>query len=193
MSRICVFCGSSPGVDPRHRRAAQALGTLIAERGLGLVYGGGGVGLMGVLADAALAAGGEVIGVIPGPLASKEVAHPGVTTMHVVSTMHERKALMGSLSDGFIAMPGGFGTYEELFETITWAQLGIHRKSIGLLNVAAYFDPLLALIDNGVAAGFIRPQYRRLVVAAPEPADLLSAMASHELPETRVWIRPEQS
>ncbi len=193
MNSVCVFCGSQPGVNSGYRKGAVRLGRLLAERGLGLVYGGGGIGLMGALADAALASGGRVVGVIPQPLASKEVAHPGVSEMHVVATMHERKALMARLSDAFIALPGGYGTYEELFETITWAQLGIHRKKIGVLNLDGYFDPLLRLIENGVAAGFIKEPYRELVVSDPDPETLLDKMASHRLPRTRIWITAEQS
>lgn len=193
MKRICVFCGSNTGVNPSYRKGAMELGRLLATRGLSLVYGGGAVGLMGILADAALKEGGQVVGVIPAPLASKEVAHPGLSQMHVVSSMHERKALMAELSDAFIAMPGGYGTFEELFETITWVQLGIHRKTVGLLNLVRYFDPLIELIDNAVAEGFIHRQYRELIAASPSPLELLDLLATHQLPQTRTWISSQQS
>src|SRR4051812_49148308 len=149
--RVCVFCGSNPGARPEYAAAARAVGRALAERGRGLVYGGGNVGLMGVCADAALAAGGEVIGVIPDALQTAEVAHGGLTRLHVVRTMHERKALMADLSDAFAALPGGFGTLDELFEILTWAQLGIHAKPVAILNVAGFFDPLLAMLDHQTA------------------------------------------
>jgi len=152
VKRICVFAGSSAGGRPAYAEAARELGQALVGRGLGVVYGGGSVGLMGTLADAVLAAGGEVIGVIPGPLARREFAHAGLTRMHVVGSMHERKALMASLVDGFVALPGGFGTFEETLEVLTWSQLGIHRKPIGLLNTAGFFDPLLAWIEKAIAA-----------------------------------------
>ena len=162
--RLCVFCGSRGGNDPRFAQAAVELGTLMAERDIGLVYGGGRVGLMGLLADAARAADGEVIGVIPQALAEREIAHSGLTELRVVESMHERKALMGELSDGFIALPGGFGTLEEFCEVITWSQLGIHRKPCGILNVAGYFTHLIAMFDYAVAQGFISVENRGIVL-----------------------------
>ncbi|HEX5084295.1 MAG TPA: TIGR00730 family Rossman fold protein, partial [Blastocatellia bacterium] len=156
IKRICVFCGSLSGARDVYGEQARALGRAMAERGIGLVFGGGGIGMMGAVADAVIEAKGEVIGVIPYALATKERAHPDVD-MRVVNTMHERKAMMAELSDAFIAMPGGFGTFEEVMETITWGQLGIHRKPVGLFNVAGYYDPLLAMIDRAIDEGFIRP------------------------------------
>jgi len=172
MKRICVFCGSATGNPPSYGQAAQRLGEALVQRRLGLVFGGGHIGLMGVLADAVLQGGGEVIGVIPQALLDKELAHSGVADMRIVQTMHERKALMAELSDAFLALPGGYGTLDEFFEIVTWAQLKIHRKPIGLLNVAGFFDPLLAWIDGAVAAGFIKPQHQELIEVSAE-IDLL--------------------
>lgn len=181
-TRVCVFTGSQVGSRAVYAEQARTLGRVLARRGIGLVYGGGSVGLMGVLADAALEAGGEVIGVIPEALMIREVTHPGLTELHVVSTMHERKALMAELSDAFIAMPGGFGTLDELFETITWAQLGLHRKPIGLLNVDGYFDPLLAFIDHAIAEEFVLPEYGALLTVGNEPGVLLEMLLAYEPP-----------
>lgn len=164
MESICVFCGSSNGSDPAYAKAARHLGQAIAGNGLTLVYGGGHVGLMGVVADAALEAGGEVIGVMPKSLVDREIAHTGLTKLHVVSSMHERKALMADLSDGFIALPGGNGTLEEFFEVLTWAQLGEHDKPCGLLNAAGYYDPLLAVFDQMVLMKFLEPVHRDLIL-----------------------------
>jgi hypothetical protein len=189
MKRICVFCGSSPGARPVYAEAARATGRMLAERGIGLVYGGGNVGLMGEVADAVLAAGGEVTGVIPKALMEREVGHRGLTTLHVVGTMHERKALMVDLSDGFVALPGGYGTLDELCEALTWSQLGIHARPCGVLNVDGYFDALLALFDHAVREGFVREAHRRLVLEAAEPAALLEAMAGFRAPEGEKWIR----
>jgi len=191
MKRVCVFCGSNDGVDPAYREAAAELGTLLAARKMGLVFGGGSVGLMGAIADAALEAGTEVIGVIPRPLATKELLHPRVPDMRCVDDMHQRKALMAELADAFVALPGGYGTFEELFEVITWAQLGFHRKNIGLLNVAGYFDPLVRLIDHAVDRGFIKADHRRLIVVARQPDELLDQLAAHQLPEVRKWLGPD--
>ena len=155
MRRVCVFCGSKVGHNSLYRDTAQTLGKLLVKGGLGLVYGGGSVGLMGVIADTVLAAGGEVIGVIPEMLATTELLHTGVQQMHRMHSMHARKAKMAELSDAFIALPGGYGTFEELLEMITWAQLGIHRKPVGLLNVAGYYDPLVQFVDHAIAEGFI--------------------------------------
>lgn len=182
IKRVCVFCGSNPGKDPVYSRAADALGRTLARRGMGLVYGGGSVGLMGIVADGALAGGGEVIGVIPKALARQEIAHEGLTRMHVVPDMHTRKAKMTELADGFIALPGGYGTLEELFEVVTWAQLGLHEKPIALLNAAGYFDGLLGCIDAAVLEGFIRPEHRRLLLTGTEPDALLDAMGRYEPP-----------
>ncbi len=189
LHRLCVFCGSSAGFDPVHRRAADELGALMARDGIELVYGGGSVGLMGAIADAVLAANGRVIGVIPQFLATKELLHTGVTDLRVTHDMHERKALMAELSDGFIAMPGGLGTFEELFEVLTWSQLGLHCKPIGLLSVAGYFDPLVAMIDRAIDDGFCKEQHRGLFVVDDESARLLERLRTHEAPQVRKWIR----
>jgi hypothetical protein len=178
MSRaVCVYCGSSLGARPEYADAARRVGTALGRRGVGLVYGGGRTGLMGVVADAVLAAGGRVVGVIPGHLAGPERAHGGLTELHVVDGMHERKALMARLASGFLALPGGVGTYEEFFEILTWAALGLHAKPIGLLNVAGFFDPLLRLLDHAVAERFVRPRHLGLVHVSDDPeaiaADLL--------------------
>jgi len=180
--RICVFCGSSPGRRPAFASAAAELGARLARDGIGLVYGGGSVGLMGTVADAALAAGGEVQGVIPNVLSEKEVAHRGLTRLHVVKSMHERKALMAEMSDAFVALPGGFGTLDELFEAIAWGQLGIHRKPIGLLDVEGYFDSLVSFVDRAVEDGFVRPAYRGLFVRSDTVDGLLAALARHQPP-----------
>ncbi len=182
MRRICVYAGSNKGTRQEYQQAARALGEELVVRGLGLVYGGGRVGLMGVIADAVLAAGGEVIGVIPGALFPVEVAHQDITTLYEVKSMHERKALMADLSDGFIALPGGCGTYDEFFEIFTWAQIGIHQKPIGLLNVVNYFDPLLTLLTHGVNEGFIPPQYMSLLHQSDNPGDLLDRLAAYTPP-----------
>jgi hypothetical protein len=192
MDRIAVFCGSQVGTDDRYRQAAVELGQLLVARGEGLVFGGGSIGLMGVLADAVLAAGGEVIGVLPKMLATKELLHPGVPDMRLVDTMHDRKALMADLSYAFIALPGGFGTFEELFEVITWAQLGIHAKSVGLLNVAGYFDSLVRLIDHAVHEQFIKPQHRELIVVEERPDILLARLDEHQPPPVRKWLGPDE-
>jgi uncharacterized protein (TIGR00730 family) len=176
MPRVCVFCGSSHGRDGVYRESAAAVGRLIAARGLGLVYGGGSVGLMGVVADAALASGGEVIGVIPEGLARAEIAHAGLSELHVVPGMHARKAMMASLADAFLALPGGFGTLDELFEIVTWSQLGLHRKPIALLNVAGYFDPLLTFLERAVADGFVAPSNHHLILSGTQPEELLGRL-----------------
>jgi uncharacterized protein (TIGR00730 family) len=173
LKRICVFCGANTGSRPEYANAARELASLMASRGIGLVYGGGNIGLMGIIADAMLEAGGEVIGVIPASLVAREVAHRGVTELRVVQTMHERKALMNELSDAFIAMPGGFGTLDEFFEILTWSQLGIHCKPSGLLNVAGYYDDLLVMLDHGVREKLLRPEHRALVITDTDAARLL--------------------
>ena len=187
-NRLCVFAGSSDGAHPDYGAAAEALGSTLARRGIGLVYGGARVGLMGIVADAALAAHGEVIGVIPERLIAKEIAHQGLTDLRVVSSMHERKALMADLSDGFIALPGGWGTIEELFEVLTWGQLGLHGKPCGLLNVHGYFDRLLAFVDHAVDEGFVRREYRRMITVGESAPDLLDRFAAYESPVVEKWI-----
>jgi uncharacterized protein (TIGR00730 family) len=174
--RICIFCGSSSGGNPIYARATEVFGRLICRRGIDVVYGGGKVGLMGLLADACLSEGGRVIGVIPQALMDKEVAHLGLTELRVVSSMHERKALMADLSDAFVALPGGYGTWEELFEMLTWSQLGLHRKACGLLNVDGYYDSLLALADEAVTEGFLREVNRDLLLSGKDPERLLEAL-----------------
>lgn len=181
-SRVCVFCGSSFGNSPAFRENAERVGRAIARKGFGLVYGGGRVGLMGVVADAALAEGGEVIGVIPEVLSSHEVAHHGLTELHVVAGMHERKAMMTARSDAFLTLPGGVGTYEEFFEILSWAALGIHAKPIGLLNVEGYFDPLLALLEFGADSGFIRRRHLAPLRVSDDPDALVADILSHSPP-----------
>jgi hypothetical protein len=187
VKRVCVYCGSSVGRDPRYREAATALGKSLARRGIGLVFGGGSVGLMGVLADAVLAEGGSAVGVIPHGLLAREVGHRGLTELREVPTMHARKALMADLSDAFLALPGGLGTFEELFESITWSQLGIHRKPLGLLNVAGYYDHLVALIDHAVGEGFVPPATRAMVLVDDDPESLLGALLAYEAPTGPTW------
>lgn len=194
MRRVCAYCGANPGRDGVYVEAAQAFGAQLVERGFGLVYGGGGTGLMGALADAVLAAGGEAIGIIPAALKAREVAHTGLTELRVVETMHERKALMAELSDGFVALPGGMGTLEELSETLTWAQLGIHPKPCGLLDVGGYWQPLVTLFDEMVAQGFLKPLHRGLLLHDAEPGPLLQAMERWSPPEElEVWLDASQS
>lgn len=193
MKRLCVFAGSSRGSRPEYAAAAGELAAELARRRLGLVYGGGSVGLMGVLADAALAHGAEVIGVIPQGLATRELAHAGLTELRVVGSMHERKALMAALVDGFVALPGGLGTFEETLEVLTWSQLGIHRKPVGLLNVAGYFDGLRTMLGHAVTEGFLRREYLELALFAATPAALLEAIAAWEPPPiVRAWLGPGQ-
>ncbi|MBP8230820.1 MAG: TIGR00730 family Rossman fold protein [Rhizorhabdus sp.] len=192
ISTLCVFCGSSPGHDPVHGTAARALGGALTDAGIDLVYGGGHVGLMGMVADAVLAGGGRVTGVIPQALHDLEVAHHGLTTLHVVGSMHERKAMMADLSDGFIAMPGGIGTFEELFEMWTWGQLGYHRKPVGLLNVGGFYDRLVGFIDDVVDAGFLRAAHRSMLMVEEDPAALVARMQAYEPPVIEKWIGREQ-
>jgi hypothetical protein len=193
MRRVCVFCGSSPGRRGVYAEAARRLGRTLAGRGIGLVYGGASVGLMGAVADAVLDAGGaEVIGVIPEALVRKEVVHSGLPDLRVVGSMHERKALMAELSDGFVALPGGIGTLEELFEVWTWAQLGVHPKPCGLLDVAGFYAPLGAFMDQVVREGFLRPEHRDLLLIDTEPAPLLDRMAAYRPPPLRAWLTPEE-
>jgi uncharacterized protein (TIGR00730 family) len=187
---LCVFCGSSTPPDPRYANAATALGELVASRNIDLVYGGGSVGLMGALADAALAAGGRVLGVIPTGLFSREVAHPALTELREVRTMHERKQLMYDLADGFVALPGGLGTLEELAEVTTWSQLGLHAKPVVLLDVDRFWDPLVAQLDRMVAVGLLKPASRELIQRAGTAEDALSALAAARPPRERTWITP---
>jgi hypothetical protein len=191
LRRVCVFCGSSLGARPDYADAARVLGSELAARGIGLVYGGAHVGLMGAVADACRQAGGEVVGVIPGSLVEAEVAHTDLDDLRIVSTMHERKALMADLSDGFVALPGGFGTLEEFCEVLTWSQLGLHSpaKPCGLVDVAGFFGPLIALFDSAVDQGFLRPENRRLVLAAADPSTMLDALAGWQAPPPiRKWV-----
>jgi len=188
MKRVCVFAGSSAGVRPEYMTAATDLGRVLAARGIGLVYGGARVGLMGAVADAVLTGGGEVTGVIPRSLVEKEVAHSGLTELRVVTTMHERKALMADLSDAFIALPGGWGTLDEFFEILTWAQLGLHCKPCGVLNVQGYFDRLLSFLDHSVEQGFVRREYGALLAVSDDPSTLLDALRAQTPPGVEKWI-----
>jgi uncharacterized protein (TIGR00730 family) len=190
VDRICVFCGASAGRDPAYAALAARVGSGLAARRIGLVYGGGRVGLMGAVADAALAAGGEVVGVIPRRLVARELAHPGLTQLHVVGSLHERKAMMSELADGFIGLPGGLGTLEELAEVASWAQLELHRKPIGLLGPPGYWEPLLAWLDNAVTEGFIAPQHRRLVNLDADLEALLGRFEAWEPPADRWGAAP---
>jgi uncharacterized protein (TIGR00730 family) len=193
LQTICVFCAANPGVDPAYVEQATAMGRFLAESGRRLVYGGGRTGLMGALADGALAAGGEVIGIMPRHLVDHEVAHTGLTKLHVVASMHERKSLLAELSDGFLAMPGGLGTLEEIFEVWTWGQLGLHRKPYGLLQVGDFFAPLLRFLDHAVEEGFIRQEYRDLLVVATEPSSLISRMENMSPPPLPRWVDREST
>jgi len=188
MKRIAVYCGSSFGGDPRFAEVAAGVGRTLAGRGIGLVYGGGRLGLMGTVADAALAAGGEVIGVIPEALKEAEAAHRGLTQLHIVSGMHERKALMTDLCDGFVTLPGGIGTMDELFEALSWQLLGYHKKPVGLLNVAGYYDDLIAFLDGMTASGFLRPQHRANLVQSGDIDDLLDRLESNAVAPTIIEI-----
>lgn len=188
MNRICVFTGSSPGARPGYATAAVDLGELLAARQHTLVYGGANVGLMGVLADSVMAAGGRVIGVIPEGLLEKEVAHHGISELRVVASMHERKATMAELSDGVVALPGGLGTLEELFEMLTWAQLGLHAKPCGLLNAEGYFDKLIEFLDHAVEERFIAPEHRQMVISERDPTALLDQMKRYEPTRIEKWL-----
>ncbi len=186
--RLAIFCGSNPGVRPDYVEAARSLGRLLAQRGIGIVYGGSNVGLMAALADAMMDELGDVIGVIPRMLVEREVANTALTDLRIVDSMHQRKAMMAELADGFIALPGGIGTLEEFFETWTWGQLGMHAKPCGLLNVAGYFDPLLEFLDHAVAERFVRDVHRAMVVVESDPASLLSRFESYEPPRVVKWL-----
>ncbi|WP_043830925.1 TIGR00730 family Rossman fold protein [Muricoccus aerilatus] len=188
MKRVCVFCGANPGNNPAHAEAARALGLAIADRGLGLVYGGGKVGLMGIVADAALEGGAEVDGVIPEHLMQRELGHGSVTRLHVVASMHERKAMMAALSDGFVVLPGGFGTLEEAFEVLTWSQLGLHRKGTVFLDVQGYWSRLNGMLDAMADEGFVKPEHRAIALTAAEPVEALDLLAAFRPPEVTRWI-----
>ena len=188
IKRIVVYCGANVGNNPAYKAAAESVGRTLAEQGIGLVYGGGGVGLMGVVADAALAAGGEVIGVIPEALKALEVGHKNLTAMHVVPDMHSRKAMMLGLADAVIAMPGGFGTMDELFEALTWSQLDYHRKLCGLLNVAGYYDHLIAWIDHAVDVGLVKAVNKQLIVVDDSVDELLRGLRKREFPLSQKWM-----
>jgi uncharacterized protein (TIGR00730 family) len=188
MKRVCIFAGSSAGWQPEYRSAAEELGRVLATRDAGLVYGGARVGLMGVVADAVLAAGGHVTGVIPSGLVAREVAHSGLPDLRVVGSMHERKAVMAGLADAFIALPGGWGTLEEFFEILTWGQLGLHQKPCGLLNVRGYFDGLLSFVAHSIKEGFVKREYQSMIAVADAPGDLLDRLATYEPPVVEKWI-----
>ena len=187
--RLCVFCGSNAGQDPVYHNTARALGETLAISGIELVYGGASVGLMGAVADAALAKGGHVIGVMPQALVDKEIAHKGLSDLRVVGSMHERKALMAELADGFIALPGGLGTFEELFEVWTWAQLGYHCKPCALLNAGGFYDKLTDFLDDVVESGFVKPIHRAMLIVENEPAALIEAIRTYEPPRVDKWIK----
>jgi uncharacterized protein (TIGR00730 family) len=193
MKSICVYSGSADGIHSEFRLAAREMGRLLAERDIRLIYGGGKTGLMGDVADGALEAGGEVIGVITEAMNTPALAHAGLTRLEITSTIHERKARMYALAEGYIALPGGFGTFDELFETITWAQIGLHEKPVGLLNTRRYYDPLLRLVDHAEKEGFIFVEHRQIMVSAATPQELLKAMETHQHPTEAVkrWLRED--
>ncbi len=193
MKMVCVYCGSNPGRLPEYREAARLLGYEMADRGLGLVYGGASIGVMGAVADAVLERGGHAIGVIPYSLATKEVSHDGLDELIVVDSMHERKAKMAELSDAFIALPGGWGTIEEIFEMLTWAQLGFHEKPCGLLNVASYYDTLFAFLENAIEQQFVKEAYRPMIIMDETPATLLDRFEKYRAPKVKKWIGPEET
>ncbi len=193
IKRICVFCGSNSGRSSAYADAAIALAEKLVRRQISIVYGGGNVGLMGVLADTALAAGGKVIGVIPGALVAREVAHTGLSELKIVDSMHERKALMADLSDAFIAMPGGYGTFEEFCEILTWTQLGLQRKPCGILNIEGYYDHLLRMLDHAVDEEFLKPQHRRMLISDTVPETLLDRLMTYEVPIVEKWIGRRQT
>lgn len=188
LKHICVFAGSNSGTRVEYVAAARELGRVLARRKLGLVYGGARVGLMGALADEALAGGGHVIGVIPEALVAKELAHRGLSELKVVKSMHERKAAMADLADGFVALPGGWGTVEEFFEVLTWGQLGFHRKPCGLLNIQGYFDRLMSFVEHGIDEGFVKREHRPMISVSGSPSELLDAMATYKAPVVEKWI-----
>lgn len=193
MQSLCVFCGAAAGDRPAFADAARDLARLAARRQCTIIYGGGSIGIMGVLADAAMAAGVRVVGVLPEHLSRREVAHGGLTELHIVASMHERKALMAARADAFIALPGGLGTLEELFEVLTWSQLGLHRKPCALLNVDGYFDALVAFLDGAVARGFVQPRHRDMLLIDTDPARLLARIDTYTAPAVEKWLEPSQS
>ncbi|TGD98251.1 TIGR00730 family Rossman fold protein [Methylobacterium nonmethylotrophicum] len=190
--RLCVFCGSSDGARPLYREAATALGRHFAQDGIEMVYGGGKVGLMGAVADGALGAGGRVTGIMPKALVEKETAHLGLTDLRVVASMHERKALMADLADGFVALPGGLGTFEEMFEVWTWAQLGYHRKPLAVFNAGGFYDGLLGFLDSVVQEGFVREPHRAMLIVGTEPAELVARIRAYEPPRVIKWVKAEE-
>jgi uncharacterized protein (TIGR00730 family) len=192
INKICVYCGSSPGKNPAYLTAADALAKAMCGRGIGLVYGGAAVGVMGAVANAVLEAGGEAIGVIPKSLAVKELAHTGLNELHVVESMHERKAMMADLADGFIALPGGWGTLEEIFEILTWAQLGFHDKPCGLLNIETYYDGLIEFLENSFEQEFVNPLYRPMLMTDKEPSGLLDQFANYTAPKVHKWMGEDE-
>ena len=193
MKQVCIFCGSYSGSQPIYMTAAHQMGMGLAQRGLGLVYGGGRVGLMGAVADGTIAGSGKVTGIIPQSLVDRELAHVGLSKLHVVTSMHARKAMMAEIADAFIAMPGGFGTLDELFEIITWAQLGIHYKPIALLNIGGYFDPLLTFIEHMATEGFIKPEHRGAILVKNDVDSLLDTLLSYQPPQLEKWLKkPEE-
>ena len=189
MKSVCVYCGSNAGRDPAYAEAARSLGRALVARDLGLVYGGAGVGIMGIVADTVLELGGRATGVMPEALVRKEVAHSRLTELRVTSSMHERKMLMAELSDGFVALPGGVGTLEEIFEAWTWAQLGLHTKPCGFLNAAGYFDGLISFLDHAVSEQFVKAPHREMLVVSDDPGDLLDRFAAYRAPAVPKWIR----
>jgi uncharacterized protein (TIGR00730 family) len=193
IGRVCVFCGSNNGNEPSYAQAARTLGTLFAREGIALVYGGGSVGLMGILADTVLQAGGEVIGVIPHALWAREVGHAGLTDLRIVDTMHERKAMMADLSDAFIALPGGLGTLEEIFEIWTWAQLGLHAKPLGFLDVGGFFRPLMQFLDGAASARFLKEEHRGIALIESDPEALLRRFDSWQPPRVQKWITRDET
>jgi uncharacterized protein (TIGR00730 family) len=193
MKSVCVFCGANPGVRPSYAAAARHLGEVLAARGLTLVYGGASTGLMGAVADAALAGGGKVVGVLPEFMVAREVAHPGLTELHLVSSMHERKAAMAARADAFVALPGGFGTLDELFEVLTWSQLGLHHKPCALLDVDGYYAPLVTFLDRAAAEGLLRPEHRAMLFVERDPERLAVRLASFSLPVMPRAIEPSQT
>ena len=193
MKRICVYCGSSPGRHPAYLKAAAKLGRRLASRQIALVYGGASVGMMGAVADAVLEAGGEAIGIIPEALAVKEVAHANLSEQHVVHSMHERKSLMAHMSDGFIAMPGGWGTFEEIFEALTWAQLGFHDKPCGLLNVQGYFNSLFTFLEHAIEEQFVKPVYREMLFLEDDSDVLLQRFNGYRAPKVKKWLGPDET
>lgn len=193
MNRLAVFCGSKDGAHPVFREAAEKLGQALAAHGIGLVYGGSRVGTMGAVADATLAAQGQAIGVLPHFLQEKELAHPGLTELHLVHSMHERKAKMSELADGFIILPGGPGTMEEFFEVFTWAQLGLHEKPCGVLNIDGYYDPLIALFDTMERQGFLIPEHRAMLIVESDPDRLLECFSTYEAPRVKTYMNRSQT